>query len=76
MVALTGGHPSLFRCILANMDADIDLIDEVLNELAPLSCPTTSTPATVMAIRNIIREALLKYDQKLRDTASSGVSHG
>lgn len=51
------------------MDADIDLIDEVLNEMAPLSKPTTSTPSTVMAIRNIIREALLKYDAKVRKAA-------
>lgn len=49
------------------MNADIDLIDEVLNEMAPLHKPTTQTPSTVMAIRNIIREALLKYDKKLRD---------
>jgi len=35
-----------------------DLIDEVLNEMAPLSKPTTSTPMVTMTIRNIIREAL------------------
>jgi len=45
---------------------DIDLIDEVVNEMAPMSKPTTSTPSTVMAVRNIIREALLKYDGKLQ----------
>jgi len=42
-----------------------DLIDEVLNEMAPLSKPTTSTPMVTMTIRNIIREALLKYEAKL-----------
>jgi hypothetical protein len=37
----------------------------VLNEMAPLSKPTTSTPMVTMTIRNIIREALLKYEAKL-----------
>lgn len=44
--------------------ADDELIEQVLDEMAPMSKPTTSTPATVMAVRNIIREALLKYEAK------------
>jgi hypothetical protein len=50
-----------------NTDA-FDLIDEVLNEMAPLYEPTTSTPVTTLVIRNIIREALLKYDSKKEKT--------
>ena len=50
---------------------DIDLIDEVINDMAPLSSPATSTPATVRAIRSIIREALLKYDKKLQEASES-----
>lgn len=51
---------------------NIDLIDEVINEMAPMSKPTTSTPMTVMTVRNIIREALLKYDEKLEAKSSEG----
>ena len=47
-----------------NAMIDIDIFDEVLDEMAPLSKPATTTPATVMTIRNIIREALLKYEAK------------
>jgi len=54
------------------MNTDIDLIDEVLNEMAPLSKPTTSTPITVLTVRHIIREALLKYDVKLREQRKEG----
>ena len=45
-----------------------DLVQEVLDEMAPMHKPSTSTPSTVMAVRNIIREALLKYERKKRET--------
>jgi hypothetical protein len=45
---------------------DIDLVDEVVNEMAPMSKPATSTPATVIAVRNLIREAILKYEERAR----------
>ena len=51
--------------------ASDDLIEQILDEMAPMHKPSTSTPATVMAVRNIIREALLKYEAKAREEAKS-----
>ena len=41
------------------------MIEAVIDEKAPVSNPIMSTPATVMVIRNIIREALSSYNRKL-----------
>ncbi len=42
-----------------------NLIQEVLDEMAPLQRPdATTTSATVFAIRDIIREALMKFESK------------
>lgn len=49
------------------MSTDLDLIEATLDELAPLSKPTSTTPSTIMDVRNIMRRALMKYDAKLRE---------
>ena len=54
---------------------DDDLIEQILDEMAPMHKPSTSTPATVMAVRNIIREALLKYEAKVREERDLGDHH-
>lgn len=46
-----------------------DLIEEVVDELAPMHEPSTATPSTVMVIRNIIREALSTYERKSTSSA-------